>query len=152
MKVSSTAFDDGGILPPRFTCDGDGVSPPLAWNDIPDGTQSFVLICEDPDAPNGIFTHWLLYNLPAGSRELGEGFPNDEVLSIGARQGTNSFGDVGYGGACPPQGDREHRYVFKLYAVDVDLALRPGAKKEQLLDAIRDHVLAETETIGRYKR
>ena len=152
MKVSSTAFDEGGILPPRFTCDGKGVSPPLAWNDVPNGTQSFALICEDPDAPSGIFNHWLLYNLSAGSRELGEGMPNDEVLSIGARQGTNSFGDVGYGGACPPRGDREHRYVFKLYALDADLALEPGARREGLLDAIRDHVLAQTQLTGKYKR
>jgi Raf kinase inhibitor-like YbhB/YbcL family protein len=152
MKVTSTAFEVGGMLPPRFTCDSKGISPPLKWSEVPDGTQSFALICEDPDAPGGTFTHWLLYNLSAGSRDLGEGIPNDEVLSIGARQGTNSFGDVGYGGACPPQGDREHRYVFKLYALDADLALEPGAKKDQLLEAIRDHVLAETQLIGRYKR
>jgi Raf kinase inhibitor-like YbhB/YbcL family protein len=152
MKVSSTAFEEGGMLPPRFTCDGEGISPPLKWTEVPDGTQSFVLICEDPDAPGSTFTHWLLYNLSAGSRNLGEGILNDEALSIGARQGTNSFGDVGYGGACPPQGDREHRYVFKLYALDADLALEPGAKKEQLLEAIRDRVLAETQLTGRYKR
>jgi hypothetical protein len=152
VKLSSTAFDEGEMLPPRFTCDGDGSSPPLEWADVPDGTQSFALICEDPDAPSGTFTHWLLYNLSAGSRKLGEGIPNDEVLSIGARQGTNSFGDVGYGGACPPQGDREHRYIFKLYALDATLALGPGAKKEQLLATIGDHVLAETQLTARYKR
>jgi len=152
MKVSSTAFEEGGMLPPRFTCDGEGISPPLEWAEVPDGTQSFALICEDPDAPGGNFTHWFLYNLSAGSRNLEEAAPNDEVLSIGARQGGNSFGDVGYGGACPPQGDGEHRYVFKLYALDADLALEPGAKKEQLLETIRNHVLAETQLTGRYKR
>ena len=152
MKLSSAAFDEGGMLPPRFTCDGDGASPPLAWEDVPDGTQRFALICEDPDAPSGTFTHWLLYNLSAGSRELAEGVPKDAVLPIGARQGTNSFGDVGYGGACPPRGDREHRYIFKLYALDADLALAPGARREQLLDAIRDRVLAEAQLTGKYKR
>jgi len=105
MRLSSTAFDEGGMLPPRFTCDGDGASPPLEWKDVPDGTQTFALICEDPDAPSGMFTHWPLFNLSAGSRELPEGIPKDAVLSIGARQGTNSFGNVGYGGACPPSGE-----------------------------------------------
>ena len=152
MKLSSAAFDEGGMLPPRFTCDGDGASPPLAWEDVPDGTQRFALICEDPDAPSGLFTHWVLYNLTAGSRELAEGIPKDAVLSIGARQGTNSFGGLGYGGACPPPGDREHRYIFKLYALDADLALAPGARREQLLDAIRDRVLAEAQLMGKYKR
>ncbi|PYS89817.1 MAG: YbhB/YbcL family Raf kinase inhibitor-like protein [Acidobacteria bacterium] len=152
MRLSSAAFAEGGMLPPRFTCDGDGVSPPLAWADVPDGTQGFALLCEDPDAPSGMFTHWLLYNLSAGSRELAEDIPKDAVLSIGARQGTNSFGDLGYGGACPPRGDREHRYIFKLYALDTDLALEPGVRREQLLDAIRDRVLAEAQLMGKYKR
>ena len=152
MRLSSTAFAEGGTLPPRFTCDGAGVSPPLAWADVPDGTQGFALLCEDPDAPNGLFTHWLLYNLSAGSRELAEDIPKDAALSTGARQGTNSFGDVGYGGACPPRGDREHRYIFKLYALDTDLALEPGARREQLLDAMRDRVLAEAQLMGKYKR
>src|SRR5215510_2373949 len=111
MKLSSTAFDNGEMLPPRFTCDGNGVSPPLEWMDVPEGTRGFALICEDPDAPKRVFTHWVLYNLPQVSRKLGEGLPEDEVLSIGGRQGKNSFGKVGYGGACPPKGDREHRYL-----------------------------------------
>jgi len=151
MRLSSAAFVEGGMLPPQFTCDGAGVSPPLSWDDVPDGTQGFALLCEDPDAPSGLFTHWLLYNLSAGSRELAEDIPKDAVLSIGARQGTNSFGDVGYGGACPPRGDRAHRYIFKLHALDTDLALAPGARREQLLDALRDHVLAEAQLTGTYK-
>jgi Raf kinase inhibitor-like YbhB/YbcL family protein len=152
MRLWSAAFDEGGMLPPRFTCDGDGVSPPLAWEDVPDGTLGFALLCEDPDAPSGLFTHWVLYNLPAGARELAEGVPKDAVLSIGAHQGTNSFGDVGYGGACPPRGHGEHRYIFKLYALDADPALEPGARREQLLDALRNHVLAEAHLTGKYKR
>ncbi len=152
MKLSSTAFDEGGILPPRFTCDGEGVSPPLEWEDVPDGTQAFALICEDPDAPSGVFTHWLLYNVPAGSRELNEGLPHDAVLSIGARQGTNSFGKLGYGAACPPPGDNEHRYSFKLYALDASLSADPGARKDHLLDAMRNHVLAEAQLVAKYKR
>jgi hypothetical protein len=149
MKLWSTAFDEGAMLPPHFTCDGDGVSPPLEWDDVPDGTQSFALICEDPDAPRGLFIHWLLYNLSAGSRELEEDIPGDEVLSNGARQGTNSFGDIGYGGACPPKGDREHRYIFKLHALDTDLAVGPGASREELLTAMRNHVLADTQLVGK---
>lgn len=152
MRLSSEDFRAGGMLPPRFTCDGAEVSPSLEWEDVPDGTRCFALICEDPDAPGGVFTHWVLFNLPAGSRELGEGVPKDRVLPIGARQGTNSFGKVGYGGACPPAGDREHRYFFRLYALDADLALKPGAKKDQLLDAMSDHILAEAQLMGRYKR
>jgi Raf kinase inhibitor-like YbhB/YbcL family protein len=152
MRLWSAAFDEGGMLPPRFTCDGDGVSPPLSWEDVPDGTLGFALLCEDPDAPSGLFTHWVLYNLPAGARELAEGVPKDAVLSIGAHQGTNSFGDVGYGGACPPRGHGEHRYIFKLYALDADPALEPGARREQLLDALRNHVLAEAHLTGKYKR
>jgi hypothetical protein len=152
MKLWSTAFDEGAMLPPHFTCDGDGVSPPLEWDDVPDGTQSFALVCEDPDAPRGLFIHWLLYNLSAGSRELEEDIPGDEVLSNGARQGTNSFGDIGYGGACPPKGDREHRYIFKLHALDTDLAVGPGASREELLTAMRNHVLADTQLVGKYKR
>jgi Raf kinase inhibitor-like YbhB/YbcL family protein len=152
MKLWSPAFDEGAMLPPRLTCDGAGVSPPLEWEDVPDGTQSFALVCEDPDAPSGLFIHWLLYNLSAGSRELEEGIPEDEVLSNGARQGTNSFGDIGYGGACPPKGDREHRYIFKFHALDTDLAVRPGANREELLTAMRNHVLGNTQLIGKYKR
>src|SRR5215212_10358059 len=152
MRLWSAAFDEGGTLPPRFTSHGDGVSPPLAWEDVPDGTLGFALLCEDPDAPSGLFTHWILYNLPSGSRELAEDIPKDAVLSPGARQGTNSFGEVGYGGACPPRGHGEHRYIFKLYALDADSALEPGARREQLLDALRNHVLAEAHLTGKYKR
>jgi Raf kinase inhibitor-like YbhB/YbcL family protein len=152
MRLSSTVFDEGGMLPTRFTCDGTGVSPPLEWKDVPDGTQHFALICEDPDAPSGVFTHWLLYNLPAGSRELEEDVPKDAVLAIGARQGTNSFGNVGYGGACPPVGDREHRYVFRLYALDSYLAVDPGGRKDHLLAAMENHILAEAQLIAKYKR
>jgi Raf kinase inhibitor-like YbhB/YbcL family protein len=152
MKLSSEGFKEGGMLPPRFTCDGAEVSPPLEWEDVPDGTQAFALICEDPDAPSGVFTHWVLFNLPRGDRELGEGVAKDAVLPTGARQGTNSFSNIGYGGACPPARDREHRYFFKLYALDTDLDLAPGARKDQLLDAMADHILAEAQLMGIYKR
>ena len=152
MRMFSTAISAGGRVPQQHTCDGAGVSPPLQWADVPDGVQSFALLCDDPDAPSGVFTHWVLFNLSSGSRELPEGVPADAVLSIGARQGTNSFGEVGYGAACPPPGDREHRYIFTLYALDSDLTLAPGARKDQLLDAMRDHVLAEAQLVGKYSR
>lgn len=152
MKLTSEGFKGDGILPSRFTCDGAGVSPPLRWQDVPDGTQAFALICEDPDAPRGVFTHWVLFNLRPGERELGEDVPKDAVLSTGARQGMNSFSNIGYGGACPPTGDDEHRYFFKLFALDTELDLAPGARKDQLLDAMADHILTEAQLMGTYKR
>ena len=152
MRLKSEGFKEDGMLPPRYTCDGAGVSPPLEWDDVPDGTRALALICEDPDAPSGVFTHWVLFNLRPGERELGEGVPKDAVLSTGARQGTNSFSNIGYGGACPPPGDDEHRYFFKLFALDTVLDLAPGARKDQLFDAMVDHILAEAQLVGTYKR
>ena len=117
---------------------------------VPEQAQSLALIAEDPDAPGGVFTHWLLYNIPPGVKELPEDVRRDETLPNGARQGINDFGKIGYGGPCPPGGT--HRYYFKLYALDTLLDLKPGATKEQLLDAIQGHLLAETEVMGKYSR
>jgi hypothetical protein len=151
MKITSPAFHDGGILPTRFTCDGAGKSPPLHWDEVPPGTLEFTLICEDPDAPGGIFTHWLLHKIPAGTRRLEEGLPHDEVLSFGANQGTNDFGTVGYGPACPPRG-RKHRYIFRLYALEADLLVPPGASRQQVIEVMNDHVLAEAQIKAVYER
>jgi Raf kinase inhibitor-like YbhB/YbcL family protein len=151
LELTSTAFQEGGSIPKQCTADGRNVSPALKWQDPPAGTRSLALICEDPDAPRGTFTHWVIFNLPAESRELGEGVPAEPTLPNGATQGTNDFSKVGYGGPSPPP-DKPHRYSFKLYALDRTLDLQPGATKAQLLAAMKDHVLSEAQLIGKYGR
>jgi Raf kinase inhibitor-like YbhB/YbcL family protein len=150
IRVTSTAFDDGGMIPPRYTCDGDDISPPLRWDAAPDGTRSIALIADDPDAPMGTFVHWVLYGLPPDVRELPEGLPDDETLSNGAKQGTTGFGRIGYGGPCPPSGT--HRYYFKVYALNVQIDLRAGESKASLLKAMDGHILAQGQVMGKYKR
>jgi Raf kinase inhibitor-like YbhB/YbcL family protein len=135
----------------KYTCDGPDVSLPLAWSDPPEGTQSVALIADDPDAPGGTWVHWVLYDLPAESRDLPEGVPHDKTLPNGSKQGRNDFGRVGYGGPCPPPG-RPHRYFFTLYAVDLKLGLAPGATKAQLVKTLKDHTLGEAQWMGRYGR
>jgi Raf kinase inhibitor-like YbhB/YbcL family protein len=151
IRITSSAFAEGGLIPPKYTCDGEDISPPLEWNPVPDGTKSVALICDDPDAPMGTFVHWVLYNLPADTRELPEDMPRDGVLPDGARQGTTDFGRTGYGGPCPPGGT--HRYYFKIYALDAEIEPnRPGLKKSDLLKAMKGRILAEGRLVGRYKR
>lgn len=150
MQLTSPAFADGGLIPRRYTCDGDDASPPLAWSGVPATTVSLALIADDPDAPRGTWVHWVLYNLPATTTSLPEALPTDERLPNGALQGRNDFRRTGYGGPCPPSGT--HRYFFKLYALDTVLSLEPGATKQQLLQAMEGHVLAEAQLMGRYAR
>ena len=151
FELTSSAFGPEETIPDHYTCEGADVSPPLSWSDAPEGIQSFALICEDPDAPGGTFTHWLLYNIPAARESLPEGVENDPTLGWGAAQGRNDFGNVGYGGPCPPMGST-HRYFFRLYALDVDLDLPPGASRHQLLSEIEEHAVARTGLMGRYGR
>jgi Raf kinase inhibitor-like YbhB/YbcL family protein len=151
LGLTSPAFSEGFAVPQDCTADGRNVSPPLAWRDPPAGTVSFALICEDPDAPRGTWTHWVLFNLPADVRELPPGVPLTPTLATGARQGTNSFGRIGYGGPSPPPGPA-HRYVFKLYALSGKLPLDTGATREQVLEAMRGLHLAEGRLIGVYGR
>jgi Raf kinase inhibitor-like YbhB/YbcL family protein len=151
LELISTAFQQGEPIPEQYTADGRNASPPLKWGEPPAGTRSLALVCEDPDAPRGTFTHWVVFNLPAESRELSEGVRAAATLPNGAMQGTNGFGKVGYGGPSPPPG-KPHRYVFKLYALDRSLDLRPGATKDHLLTAGRSHVLGEAELVGTYGR
>ena len=148
--LTSSAFAPGEPIPLRYTCDGDDVSPPLAWSDPPQGTQSFALIADDPDAPAGTWVHWVLYNLPAEARELPEAIPPDAELPDGSRHGNNSWRRPGYGGPCPPGGT--HRYFFKLYALDTLLDLEAGASKDKLLQAMEGHILAQAELMGVYTR
>jgi Raf kinase inhibitor-like YbhB/YbcL family protein len=151
IRLTSSAFAEGGTIPKKHTCDGADVSPPLVWDNVPEGTRSFVLICDDPDAPMGTWVHWVLFNLPADARSLPEGVAPDRELPNGARQGTNDFRKIGYGGPCPPPG-KPHRYFFKLYALDTALDLPAGSTKAQVLKAMEEHVLAEGQLMGRYGR
>jgi len=150
IKITSSAFTEGGLLPAKYTCDGTDVSPPLQWDAVPQGTKSIALICDDPDAPMGTWVHWVLFNLPAEAKELTENIPPEKTLANGARQGTNDFRKIGYGGPCPPSGT--HRYFFKIYALDAKVNLEAGANKRQLLKAMEGHILAQGQLIGKYKR
>ena len=151
IELTSTAFQPGDTIPKRYTGDGMDRSPPLTWSEPPSGTQSLALICDDPDAPRGTWVHWVLFNLPGRTREVEEGVPTTKTLSNGAKQGTNDFGNIGYGGPAPPKG-QPHRYLFKIYALDVTLDLSPGATKAQLLDAMKGHILAQGQLMGKYGR
>jgi Raf kinase inhibitor-like YbhB/YbcL family protein len=150
IQVRSAAFEDAGMIPQEYTCDGENISPPLSWESVPAGSRSIALIVDDPDAPSGTFVHWVLYDLPADARELPENLPAEETLSNGARQGANDFGEIGYGGPCPPSGT--HRYFFKIYALDAETGLSPGQTKAQLLRAMEGHILAQGQIVGKYHR
>ena len=150
IKITTRAFVPGGKIPGKYTCDGLDVSPPLAWTSVPEGTKTFALICDDPDAPMGTWVHWVLFNLPADIQELPENIPPERELESGAKQGMNDFRKIGYGGPCPPGGT--HRYYFKIYALDTELDLEVGATKRELLKAMEGHILAEGQLMGRYER
>lgn len=151
FRMESAAFKEGAGIPVRFTCEGEDISPGLAWSGTPAATRSFVLIVEDPDAPGGVWTHWVVYNLPAQTKAMDENQPKEAQLPNGGLQGSSSFGRVGYGGPCPPPGPA-HRYFFKLYALDTVLPLEPGAGKQQVIDAMKGHVLGQAQLMGRFKR
>jgi Raf kinase inhibitor-like YbhB/YbcL family protein len=150
IELSSPAFKEGETVPTDYTADGKNVSPPLRWAEPPQGMKSLALVCEDPDAPSKTWTHWLIYRLPADLRELKEDVPPRETLDNGARQGKNDFDKIGYGGPNPPAG-KPHRYFFKLYALDTTPDLPPGATREQVLAAVKGHVLAEGQLMGKYE-
>lgn len=151
LELVSGDFRHGERIPERFTCDGEDLSPPLAWHGVPVETRSFALVCDDPDAPRGTWVHWLLYNLPAEAVELGAGVPRLPELPSRARQGINDGGDVGYGGPCPP-GGQPHRYFFRLHALDTSLNLPPGVNRADLEQAMAGHVLAVGTLMGTYER
>jgi Raf kinase inhibitor-like YbhB/YbcL family protein len=150
MKLTSSAFEDGGIIPGKYTCDGDNISPPLTWSGIPEGTKCFAITCDDPDAPAGNWIHWVIYNIPSNVSELKENIPVDKILNDKTKQGLNDFGKTGYGGPCPPGGT--HRYIFKIYAVNKNLDIKPEIKKSELLKEIDGNILAEALLTGKYKR
>ena len=150
MKLTSPAFTEGGMIPAQYTCNGADISPPLAWEEVPEVAKSLALIVDDPDAPVGTWVHWVLYNLPASTRELKENITKTKILPDGAMQGTNDFRKIGYNGPCPPGGT--HRYFFKLYALDEMVDLNPGARKKDLVDAMKGHILAECQLMGKFSR
>ncbi len=150
IKINSPAFEDGGMIPSQFTCDGPDMSPALGWEAVPENAKTLAIICDDPDAPMGTWVHWVIFNIPADLGGLEEDVPADEVLASGALQGKNDFRRIGYGGPCPPGGT--HRYFFKIYALDAELDLSPGATKSQVLEAMEGHILAQGKLMGRYSR
>jgi Raf kinase inhibitor-like YbhB/YbcL family protein len=150
ITITSTAFTEGSMIPQDYTCDGEDISPPLAWSGVPDGTKSLALICDDPDAPMGTWVHWVLFNIPAHIMELPAKIPHEKIIQNGAKHGTNDFRKFGYGGPCPPGGI--HRYYFKLYALDIEINVEAGITKAQLLKTMEGHILAEGQLMGRYKR
>jgi Raf kinase inhibitor-like YbhB/YbcL family protein len=145
VQITSTAFNEGGYIPPLYTCDDQNVSPPLAWTGIPTSTISLAIIMDDPDAPAGTWVHWVLYNLPPDTTSLEQG-----MTGLGM-DGKNDFNRLGYGGPCPPRGSN-HRYFIKIYALDVKLDLKSGATKNQLESSMRGHILAQGQLMGRYGR
>lgn len=150
LTLTSTAFAEGELIPRQYTCDGKDISPPLAWSGAPEATKSFALIGDDPDAPMGTWVHWVLYNLPPATKELPEQMPVTDTLSGAARQGVSDFGSSGYGGPCPPSGT--HRYFFKLYALDTTLELGARPTKADVERAMKGHILAQSQLMGKYKR
>ena len=151
MNLTSTSFQDGKQIPAKFTCSGANLSPQLTWSAPPAKTASLALTVTDPDAPRGTWVHWVLYNLPAGTRELPEGLPSQGQLPDGAHQGRNDFGEIGYGGPCPPSGP-PHHYIFTLYALDAKLNLPEGATRAQVEAAMKGHMLANGRLIGLFQR
>jgi len=151
LELGSTSFVNDKFIPAKYTGEGKNVSPPLTWSGAPEGTKSFALISDDPDAPMGTWVHWVLYDIPAEKRNLPEGVKKNDVLDDASKQGQTSFMSVGYGGPYPPPGT-PHRYFFKLYALDKKLNLPPGVTKEALLEAMKGHIITEAELMGKYKR
>ncbi len=157
IKITSLAFADGEMIPRKYTCDGEGISPPLEWESVPENAKSIVLISDDPDAPMGTWVHWVVYDMPSAIKELPENISTEkpllddiERLNLFGKQGVHSGGRIGYGPPCPPSGT--HRYFFKIYALDTMLNLKPGASKKKVLKAMKGHIIADGQLMGRYKR
>ncbi|RMA97805.1 YbhB/YbcL family Raf kinase inhibitor-like protein [Hydrogenothermus marinus] len=152
MKILSNAFENGEFIPEKYTCDGIDISPALKFIDIPENTKSLALIVEDPDAPIGVFTHWVVYDIPPNITGFPEGMPKEPLLEYGIKQGINDFDKIGYNGPCPPPG-KPHRYFFILVALNIqNVGLAPGATKNELIKAINGHIIDKAELIGLYRR
>jgi Raf kinase inhibitor-like YbhB/YbcL family protein len=145
FALESNAFENAQAIPSRHSCESEDVSPPLRWMNVPEGTRSLALVVDDPDAPGGVFTHWLAWGLDPAAEGLDEAKPAPS-------EGRNDFGTTGYRGPCPPPGHGRHRYVFRLYALDTDIDVGAGAAKAELEQAIEGHVLTTAELVGTYER
>jgi Raf kinase inhibitor-like YbhB/YbcL family protein len=151
LSVTSPAFKDNERIPVKYTADGDDMSPPLKWAEIPDGVAEYALIVDDPDAPGGVFTHWVIYGLPGSYDHLDDGVPQVEELDNGAMQGPNSMDKIGYMGPSPPKG-KPHRYIFTMYALDAKIDLPAGITKDELRKAVQGHIISEGKLTGIYGR
>lgn len=151
LELKSSAFNNNEFIPVKYTCKGEDISPSLSWSGVPEGTKSFALICDDPDAPMGTWVHWVLYDIPAEKRNFSEGVSKQKILEDGSKQGMTDFRRIGYGGPCPPPG-APHRYFFKLYALDEMLNLQSGLTKRELLREIEGHIIEEAELMGKFSR
>jgi Raf kinase inhibitor-like YbhB/YbcL family protein len=152
MQLTSSAFENEERVPIRFTCEGKNISPPLSWEGVPENAETLALVVDDPDAPSGTFTHWVVYNLPLIPSQIREGESLSDRLSEGLREGLNDFGRQGYGGPCPPRGHGDHHYYFRLYALDQELSLTGRVTRNQLMEAIEGKQLDEAVLIGVYSR
>jgi Raf kinase inhibitor-like YbhB/YbcL family protein len=150
MHVSSSTFQEGGMIPSKYTCDDKDISPDLTWSDVPESAKSIAIICDDPDAPVGTWVHWVVFNIPVASKGLPENVTGQRGLPQGAKQGMNDFRKLDYGGPCPPGG--VHRYYFKVYALDSALPLKAGATKAELLKAMEGKIVAQGQLMGTYRR
>ena len=151
MRILVSGFSHGSEIPIKFTCDGSDVSPEVSWEGLPEGTKSLAIIMDDPDAPSGLFTHWMTYNMPPGESSLGENFPREKMTDSGISQGKNDFGKIGYGGPCPPRG-KPHRYFFRLYALNSEEPILSGLGRKQFDGALKGKIIGEAEYMGTYKR
>ena len=151
IELRSTAFEREDMIPALYTCDGENVSPPLTWVGVSDRTESLALVLEDSDSVKGVWSHWVVYDMPAEVDKLPEGVSPTFPWPGGGREGRNDFGNIGYGGPCPSDG-KTHRYVVRLYALDVLLGLIPGATREEVLESLEGHVIEEARLMGRYRR
>ncbi len=152
MKLVSEAFENERVIPEKYTCEGEDVSPPLDWSGVPSDAAGLVLICDDPDAPNGTWSHWVVINLPPVPSELKENASLSDRLSEGLREGSNDFGRQGYGGPCPPKGDQPHRYYFRLFALNALLPIKGSVTRQQVLDAMEGKILEQCTLMGRFAR
>ncbi len=150
ITVESSAFDDGEAMPDKYSLSDDNVSPPISWSDVPSNTKSVAVICEDPDAPSGLWVHWVVFNIPSDISALPEDLPDEGVLAGGIIQGVNDFGRIGWDGPAPPEG--VHRYIFRVYGLDSMLGLGPGASRKELLSAMDGHIIARGSMTGTYEK
>jgi len=151
ITVTSTAFTDGTTIPKQYTCEGKDMSPPLSWSGVPSSAKTVAMILDDPDAPMGTWTHWVIWNIPATTTTLSEGMAKDASVSGGIRQGKNSWPKTGYNGPCPPPG-KAHRYYFTLYALDTSLSIPDSSNRSQLEAAMKGHILAQGQLLGMYAK